>query len=139
MTWIIQPMERRDPVTQEGSGKWDLVARSDEDGGFWPAIPNNGEHPGFDTPEEAAANPEARAIANMTAGIPDVPASMSLDEALEHLKKGHRIARRPWEPGMFVFCEPPHSGLMLKTCSDDRASAWYATSEDLLTNDWHIA
>ena len=72
MVWIIQPMERKDPETNQGSGKWDLVARSDEGGGFWPALPYP-DHPGFDSPEEAAADPEARAIANQTAGFADAP------------------------------------------------------------------
>jgi hypothetical protein len=72
MVWIIQPMERKDPETKQGLGKWDLIAKSDEDGGFWPCLPTP-DHPGFDTPEEAAANPEARAIAANTAGLTPKP------------------------------------------------------------------
>jgi hypothetical protein len=68
MVWIIQPMERKDPLSGQGNGKWDLVARSDEGGGFHPCLPTS-DHPGFDTAELAAADPVARAIAGRITGI----------------------------------------------------------------------
>lgn len=57
MVWIVQPRQRKADLT------WQLVADSDEGGGFHPCC----KHP---TAEEAQDCLEARKQADMTTGMP---------------------------------------------------------------------
>jgi hypothetical protein len=99
MVWFVRPMQLKGD-NGKPSGKWHLVAHSDEGGGFHTCSAQD-----FDSAEAAQADPIGRAKAMAITGIDDdfitrpVPNLPATDLALA---KCHEQIATPWNPARWL-------------------------------------